>query len=336
MSTDMLAVRTETGLPPHLAHPDNPAPPADVPPAPAPRTLLEQRLHDIEQQLRSVVSAVASARQGARDSLAELQQRCSSLTTEILRMGARQAQSAREQEVTTHRLDMLEPRLQRQGQQIDVLAEDLQQRTGHLHITLGTLQTKVRDEQAARIGLSVTQDKLELDLQRLQDDQTEHERALDLRLQEGHRRQRRFAALFSSFALGIGGILAWQQFDLAAAPAPVREELMVLQADIDRHDALAEEDARHLSAQEEKVALLAQALEKAQAELRQLRRELRTGRDQVAALRLQVDTLKHAQAAPGLLSAEAPEAASGTASMVAPDVATEAAPTATPTALATP
>lgn len=325
MSTDMLAVRTEAGLPPHLAHPDNQAPTADAPPspAPAPRTL-EQRLHDIEQQLRSVVGAVASARQGARDSLAELQQRCSSLTTEILRMGARQAQSAREHEATTHRLDTLEPRLQRQGQQIDVLAEDLQQRTGHLHITLGTLQAKVREEQAARIGLSVAQDKLELDLQRLQDDQAERERALELRLQEDRRRQRRFATLFSSFALGIGGILAWQQIDLAAAPAPVREELMVLQADIDRHDALAEADARLLDVQGGQVTLLAQALEVARAEQRRLRRELRAGREQVTALRRQVDRLQHTQAASAALSE------------AVPDMPAEVAPTTAPAVLATP
>lgn len=327
MSTDMLAVRTEAGLPPHLAHPDNPALPADAPPAPVPATAprtLEQRLHEIEQQLRSVVSAVASARQGARDSLAELQQRCSSLTTEILRMGARQAQSAREQEATTHRLDTLEPRLQRQGQQIDVLAEDLQQRTGHLHITLGTLQAKVREEQAARIGLSVAQDKLELDLQRLQDEQTERERALELRLQEDRRRQRRFATLFSSFALGIGGILAWQQIDLAAAPAPVREELMVLQADIDRHDALAEADARLLDVQGGQVTLLAQALEVARAEQRRLRREIRAGREQVTALRRQVDTLQHTQAASAALSE------------AVPDMPAEVAPTTAPAVLATP
>lgn len=329
MSTDMLADRAEAGLPPRLAPPDSPAPLADAPPAPvaSPRTL-EQRLHDIEQQLRSVVSAVASARQGARDSLAELQQRCSSLTTEILRMGARQAQSAREQEATSQRLDTLEPRLQRQGQQIDVLAADLQQRTGHLHITLGTLEARVREEQAARIGLSVAQDKLDLDLQRLQDDLAESDRLLEHRFGEERHRQRRFAAIVSSFAVLMGGILAWQQFDLAAAPAPVREELMVLQADIDRHDALAEADARQLDLQSGQVAMLEQSLEVARAEQRQLRRELRAGREQVAALRLRIDTLQHAQAASGTASPELPD--------VTPGLPAEVAPTAAPAVLATP
>lgn len=314
MSIDSLAVRTEASPPPRT--PVTETSPALPAPGSAPvQRPLDQRLQDLEQQLRSLVGALATARRSARDSLAELQQRCSSLTTEVLRLGARHAQQASDHEALARRVDSVEPRLQRQGQQLEILAGDLQQRTGHLHMAVETLQSHLREEQAARIGLTVAHDQLELDVKREQEARATRDAELAERLQQERRQQRRLAALLAGFALLAGGLLAWQQLDLAANPAPVREALLALQADVDRHDALAEDDALRLDAHALHFEDLSNTLERTRALQLQLRRELRAERARIAALRSDVAALRQAladQATPGVAPAR-PEGATAAA-----------------------
>lgn len=136
----------ETLLPLAEALPSSPATPS-LPPAsgaPASASLQERRLraareldvriHCLEQETVRLATSLEVARREAREHLGELQQRSTSLTTEVLRVGARLARQGREQEAQRRQLDQ---RLCQQLRELEAalvpLGESLQAQAQQLH-----------------------------------------------------------------------------------------------------------------------------------------------------------------------------------------------------------
>lgn len=96
---------------PTLADPTaTPSPPDSAPSSLQERRLraareLDSRIHRLEQETVKLATELDASRRNAREHLAELQQRSTSLTTEVLRVGARLARQGRDQDEQRRLLD---------------------------------------------------------------------------------------------------------------------------------------------------------------------------------------------------------------------------------------
>lgn len=153
MSIETLLPRAEVLPPAHS--PASPVAPAEPSP-PATASLQERRLRAareldvrirrLEQETLQLAAALEAARRGAREHLGELQQRSTSLTTEVLRVGARLARQGRDQDeqrrLLDHRLCQrlreLEASLEPLGEALRTQAEKLQELQAR-HETLARL-----------------------------------------------------------------------------------------------------------------------------------------------------------------------------------------------------
>lgn len=107
---------------------------------------LDARIRRLEQETLQLAAALEAARRGAREHLGELQQRSTSLTTEVLRVGARLARQGRDQDEQRRLLDhRLCQRLRELEASLEPLGEALRAQAGQLQ------ELQARHETLARL-----------------------------------------------------------------------------------------------------------------------------------------------------------------------------------------
>lgn len=353
MSIESLAPRTEAPAPTFIFTP--PAEPAPVPAQPqtgtaveataTPPSLQERRLrvareldariNSLEQDIRQIGDALAQSRLGTTGSLRELQQCSTSLTTDLLRVGARLAQQGSAQEKIAGQLERrlqevdramaaltaelhvqtegqrelqerhdslarlhqhLDRIVNRQGRNVNILSAELQQRVELLRISIEGLQTVFYAHQESLMGLTLEHEQLALLTRLLQEQLGEFGDRLDVHIDHTSQRLRLQAILLATFAVLSLVLITYCQFNPIAVPPDVSGQLTTMASGFAQQKSQAATLAAQHRLQDERLAAITAALDVERRETRRLRQGARRTNNRLTELDRQLADLRAARA----------------------------------------
>lgn len=281
---------------------------------------LDLRIRHLEQETATLGNALELARRHSGEQLRELQQRSTSLTTEVLRLGARLARQGRQQEdggrLLAQRLQELETALaplrdslqqqalhlrelqerhdrlaclhehlerivSRQGRGLDIVAAEFEQRVELLRVSLEGVQALFREQQASQVRMAVEQEALSVVAQTLQARMDDLRDDLQRQREDTRRQVRTLGNLLAALAVLTLGLLGWCQLHPLALPPAAAQRLAALETGAARERAQA---AAAMSREETRLQQLRQDLQQLRRD--RLRLDERAERQQVELRRL--------------------------------------------------